>query len=210
MEPIRRVSGAAVPLLDDDVNTDQIIPAAWLKDLHPDLATGLFGYRRRRPDGTPNADFVLEQPQYAGAPILVAGANFGCGSSREHAVWALRAFGVRCVISPAPAEFFRDNCLRNGVLPVVLPPAEMADLAARVVAVDGSAPFTVDLEECTIAGPDGFRQSFVIAPHERIALLEGLDDIGVSLRHADEIRAWEQRTAATRPFLQAAIDHLAR
>jgi 3-isopropylmalate/(R)-2-methylmalate dehydratase small subunit len=205
MEPVRRVTGAAAPLLTDDINTDQIIPSAYLKDLHADLAAGLFGYLRRRPDGTSNAGFVLERPQFDRAPIMVVGRNFGCGSSREHAVWALRAFGVRCVIGHRPAEFFRDNCLRNGVLPVVLPEAELARLAEHVVAVDGAQPFTVDLQTQEILGPRGFTCPFDIAPHERTALLEGLDDIGLTLKHLEAIQAWETRTAGQRPFLQASI-----
>ncbi len=205
MEPIRCVTGAAAPLLLDDVNTDQIIPTAYLKDLHADLAEGFLAYMRRAPDGTRNTGFVLERSQFAAAPILVTGANFGCGSSREHAVWALRAFGVRCVIGASPAEFFRDNCLKNGVLPVVLAPGPMGQLANCVTEIDGREPFTVDLESCTIRGPGGFALSFDIAPGERTSLLEGLDDIGLTLKALPQIEAWERRMAKERPLLQAAI-----
>ncbi len=205
MDAIRCVTGAAAPLLLDDVNTDQIIPSAYLKDLNADLADGFLAYMRRAPDGTHNSGFVLEKPQFAGAPILVTGANFGCGSSREHAVWAMRAFGVRCVIGPSPAEFFRDNCLKNGVLPVVLEPAPMKALLDHVVAVDGREAFTVDLEACVIRGPDGFSLSFDIAGGERESLLEGLDDIGLTLKALPAIEAWERRMAQERPLLQRAI-----
>lgn len=205
MDPFRSVTGAAAPLPLDDVNTDQIIPSAWLKDLNADMAEGFLAYMRRRPDGAVNADFVLERPQYAAAPILVTGQNFGCGSSREHAVWSMRAFGVRCVIGESPAEFFRDNCLKNGVLPVTLDAARMRQVWERVQAVDGREPFTVDLEACQIRGPGGFVMPFEIAAGEREALLEGLDEIGITLKSLKAIEAWEQRAAKLRPFLQAAI-----
>ena len=205
MEPFRRVTGAAAALPLDDVNTDQIIPSAYLKDLHADMAEGFLAYMRRAPDGTVHRDFVLERPQYARAPILVTGANFGCGSSREHAVWSLRAFGVRCVIGPSPAEFFRENCLKNGVLPVTLEGGAMRALLERVAAVDGREPFTVDLEACEIRGPGGFLLPFALPGGERIALLEGLDDIALTLKQKAAIEAWETRAARERPFLQAAI-----
>lgn len=205
MEPFRSVTGAAAPLPLDDVNTDQIIPSAWLKDLNADMAEGFLAYMRRRPDGSVNADFVLERPQYAAAPILVTGRNFGCGSSREHAVWSMRAFGVRCVIGESPAEFFRDNCLKNGVLPVTLDAARMRQVWECVQAVDGREPFTVDLEACRIRGPGRFSLAFEIGAGEREALLEGLDEIGMTLKSLRPIEAWEQRAAQLRPFLQAGI-----
>jgi 3-isopropylmalate/(R)-2-methylmalate dehydratase small subunit len=208
VEPFRRVTGPAAPLTADDINTDQIIPSVYLKDLHADMATGLLAYMRRRPDGTSNADFVLEKPQYRRAPILVVGNNFGCGSSREHAVWAMHAFGIRCVIGHSPAEFFRENCLKNGLLPVVLTPEQMTTLVQHVTRADGHEPFTVDLETCEVRGPEGYVCQFEIAPHERTALLEGLDDIGLTLKHIDAIEAWEARTARAHPFMQASIANI--
>jgi 3-isopropylmalate/(R)-2-methylmalate dehydratase small subunit len=205
MEPFRSVTGAAAPLPLDDVNTDQIIPSAWLKDLDADMAEGFLAYMRRRPDGTSRSGFVLERPQYAGAPILVTGRNFGCGSSREHAVWSMRAFGVRCVIGESPAEFFRDNCLKNGVLPVTLDAARMRQLWQELERVDGREPFTVDLQACQIRGPGGFSLAFDIGAGEREALLEGLDDIGLTLKSLPAIQAWEARTAQLRPFLQSPL-----
>ena len=205
MEPFRVATGAAAPLLMDDINSDQIIPSAYLKDLHADLASGFLAYMRRRPDGGHNLDFVLEKPQYRQAPILVVGANFGCGSSREHAVWAMRAFGVRCVVGLRPAELFSENCLRNGVLTVVPSENDMAALARHVVQADGHQPFSVDLEACEIRGPDGYRLCFEIAAHERAALLDGLDAAGMTLKHLAAIEAWEERAAADRPFMQAPI-----
>lgn len=205
MEPFRSVLGAAAPLLLDNVNTDQIIPSAFLKDMHADLSQGLLAYMRRKPDGSRILDFVLEKPQYQRAPILVVGSNFGCGSSREHAVWALHAFGIRCVIGPRPAELFRENCLKNGVLPVALSDEPMRSLVQHVTQVDGQKPFTIDLEALEIRGPGAYVCGFDMAPHERDALLEGLDDIGATLKHLDAIKAWEARTAEERPFMQASI-----
>ena len=124
-------------------------------------------------------------------------------------VWALRAFGFRCVIGVSPAEFFRDNCLKNGLLPITLNAAQMAELAVQVRAADGHAPFTVDLEACEIRGPGGYECRFDIAPFERAALLEGLDDIGQTRKHLAEIEAWEARTLRDKPFLQASIAQVA-
>lgn len=205
MQPFRILTGAAAPLLQDDINTDQIIPSAYLRDIHANLGDGLLAYLRRRPDGGRNLDFVLEQPQYQAAPILVVGANFGCGSSREHAVWAMSAFGIRCVIGTSHAELFRENCLKNGLLPVTLEPAQMRALVQQVERVDGEQPFTVDLERCEIRGPEGYCCQFQIGAAEREALLEGLDDVGMTLKQLAAIEAWELRTANERPFMQASI-----
>lgn len=205
VEPFRSVTGAAAPLPLEDVNTDQIIPSAYLKDLGADMAEGFLAYMRRDADGTRRSAFVLEKSQFAAVPILVVGANFGCGSSREHAVWAMRAFGVKCVIGTRLAEFFRENCLRNGVLPVALDHERMRSLWDAVLRVDGHEPFTVDLETCEIRGPGEYILRFDIAAGERDALLEGLDEIGLTLKGLPAIEAWEQRIAAERPFMQAPI-----
>jgi 3-isopropylmalate/(R)-2-methylmalate dehydratase small subunit len=205
VEPFRILTGIAAPLPLDDVNTDQIIPSAWLKDMNADLAKGLLAYMRQRPDGSRNLDFVLERPRFQHARILVTGSNFGCGRSREHAVWALRDFGIGCVIARSHAEFFRENCLKNGVLPISLHEPEMGTLVQHVTLTDGREPFTVDLDACEIRGPGAYLCRFEIAPHERVALLEGLDDIGLTLKHIDAIESWEARIAKERPFLQASI-----
>jgi 3-isopropylmalate/(R)-2-methylmalate dehydratase small subunit len=202
MEPFRSVTGAAAPLPMDDINTDQIIPSAWLRRMDSDLSEGLFAYMRRLPDGSRNLDFVLEKPQFRNARILVAGSNFGCGSSREHAAWAMAAFGIRSVIARSHADIFRENCLKNGILAIALPPAQMDDLIRRVLAADGRREFTVDLEAGEVRGPDGFACTFAIPSHERTALLEGLDDIGQTCKHVDQIAEWERRAAIDRPFLQ--------
>lgn len=194
MEPFVTLSGAAAPLLVDDVNTDQIAPATPQFDV--DYAKLLFARLRAEPD------FVLNRAPFRYAKILVAGSNFGCGSSRESAVWALAAFGIRCVVARSFADIFRENCLKNGVLPVVLPPSEGEAFERGVVAVDGSAPYTVDLNERRITAPDGGAFAFEIAPGEREALLKGLDDIGLTLEHADRIAHWETRTQEDLPWLQ--------
>ncbi len=191
MKPFIKVTGAAIPLPMDDVNTDQIIPSSYLKDLKADLGEGFLDYMRRRPDGTHITEFVLEKEQFKGAPILLVGANFGCGSSREHAVWALQGFGIRCVIGHRLAEFFTDNCLKNGVLPIDLDADTMGKLMAAALDHDGHAPFTVDLQACTITGPGGLHWNFEIAKHQRTALLEGLDDIAFTLQYLARIERWE-------------------
>jgi 3-isopropylmalate dehydratase small subunit len=197
MTPFTTLTGIAVPMLLDDINTDQIAPQQMDRSLDPDYRAMLF--RRHRAD----PDFILNQPRYAAPAILVGGANFGCGSARETAVWAPMAWGIRCIVARSFADIFRENCLQNGVLPLELGDAHDA-FAARVVAADGAAPFTVDLVSQTIAGPGGPDIAFEIAPADRTRLIEGLDDIGLTLKHADDIAVWERRTAATQPWLQVA------
>ena len=187
------------PMLEDDINTDQIAPQQMDRSLDPDYRVMLF--RRHRTDPA----FILNRPQYAAPAILVAGRNFGCGSARETAVWAPMSWGIRCVVAKGFADIYRENCLQNGVLPLELGDAHEA-FAARVVAADGAAPFTVDLLTQTISGPGGPAIAFDIAPADRLRLIEGLDDIGLTLKHVDDIAAWEQRTAATQPWLQTARD----
>ena len=191
MTPFISVTGVAAPLPLDDIDTDQIIPSAWLKHLDADLAQGCLAYMRRRPDGSRVEDFVLERPAFRAAPILVVGRNFGCGSSREHAVWALQAFGVRCVVGQRLAEFFVENALRNGLLPVDLPAAALDRLMQAAHRSDGREPFSVDLQACEIRGPGCLCLPFEIAASARQALLQGLDDIGMTLQHLDLITAWE-------------------
>jgi len=201
MEPFISLTGVAAPMLADDINTDQITPVH--RDLHPDYGKLLFARKRTRPDGSDDPDFVLNRPQFKQAKILVAGRNFGCGSSRESAVWAFVAVGIRCLVARSFADIYRDNCLKNGVLPVILP-AQDADAFERlVVETDGKAPFTVDLRTQTITAPGGRQFRFEIAPEDRTILLEGLDDIGLTLKHAQDIAAWEQRMQRERPWLQS-------
>ncbi len=207
MQPFQSHTGIAVPFLDDDVNTDQIAPVQLARSLKPDYGELLFLRARTHPDGSENAGFVLNQPQFRKPGILVAGRNVGCGSSREAAVWGMLAVGIRVVVARSFADIYRENCLQNGLLPVELAPADAESFEARVIATNGAAPFTVDLETQRIKGPGGGDLAFDIAPADRMRLLEGLDDIGLTLKHAADIAKWEERAQAERPWQQTATDH---
>jgi 3-isopropylmalate/(R)-2-methylmalate dehydratase small subunit len=192
MEPVRRVAGRALPLARADVDTDQIIPSQWLKRLErTGYGPGLFEAWRRDPA------FVLNDPRFRGAEVLLAGANFGGGSSREHAVWALLEAGFRAVIAPRIADIFRNNALRNGLVPVELD----ADIVAKLVEAVRREPTTkieIDVERRTVEAP-GIRTTFALDDFSRTRLLEGLDDIDLTLRHADRIAAYEAERAAWLP-----------
>ena len=206
MQPFSSHTAVAAPLLRDDINTDQIAPVMHSRDLKEDYGKTLFYRARRREDGSEDPDFILNKPQFRAAGILVTGNNFGAGSSRESAVWAMVANNIRVIVAKSFADIYRENCLQNGVLPVVLAAAEADALTARVIGADGAAPFTVDLVSQRISGPGGPDVSFEIAPADRMRLLEGLDDIGLTLKHMNDIVGWEQRTAAAQPWLQTAKD----
>jgi 3-isopropylmalate/(R)-2-methylmalate dehydratase small subunit len=206
MQPFTVHSGIAAPLLNDDINTDQIAPIMHSRSLKEDYKAMLFHRARRRDDGSEDADFVLNKPQFRAAGILVTGHNFGAGSSRESAVWSMVANGIRVIVAKSFADIYRENCLQNGVLPVVLAPPDADAFIARVVAADGGAPFTADLATQRISGPGGPDIAFEIAAADRTRLLEGLDDIGMTLKHMDEIVGWEQRAAAAQPWLQTTRD----
>jgi 3-isopropylmalate/(R)-2-methylmalate dehydratase small subunit len=206
MQPFTSHTGIAVPLLSDDINTDQIAPVQAMRALKPDYQTLLFMRARRRDDGSEDPDFVLNQPQFRAPGILVTGENFGAGSSREAAVWGMLANNIRVIVARSFADIYRENCLQNGLLPIVLRPQDAEAFEQRVLAVNGSAPFTVDLATPRISGPGGPDLTFDISGADRMRLLEGLDDIGLTLKHADEIGAWEQRVAAAQPWLQSAAD----
>lgn len=206
MEPFTTLTGVVAPLLEDDLNTDQILPVTRSKGLKPDYAALTFYRRRYLEDGSENPDFVLNKPRFRATKMLVSGNNFGCGSSREGAVWSLVAFGIRCIIARSFADIFHDNCLKNGVLTVVLPDAAAAAFETLVVDTDGGSPFTADLANQCIICPDGTEIAFDIPPAERTALLEGLDDIGLTLKHADAVAAFEQRIKSEFPWLQVAAD----
>ena len=188
MQPFRTHTGTALPLDRSDVDTDQIVPAEYLKRIER-TGFGPFLFAEWRKDPA----FVLNDPRYEGATVLLAGANFGSGSSREHAVWALEDHGFRVVIAPSFADMFRTNCTKVGLLPVQLPATTVRALMDAVLA-DPAAPLTVDLEASTVAGA-GVGASFEIDEFTRWRLLEGLDDIGLTLRHTDAVAAYE----ATRP-----------
>ena len=207
MQPFTSHTGIAVPMLKDDINTDQIAPVQAMRALKPDYKALLFMRARQRDDGSEDPEFVLNQPQFRNAGILIAGNNFGAGSSREAAVWGMLANNIRVIIARSFADIYRENCLQNGLLPIVLAPAEAQSFEQRVIAVNGTAPFTVDLTGQRISGPGGGDIGFEIPAADRMRLLEGLDDIGFTLKHRDQIAGWEQRTAATQPWLQQARDH---
>ena len=186
MEPVRQVTGTAVPLDRADVDTDQIIPASWLKRIErTGFGEGLFSAWRADPG------FVLNRPEYGGARVLVAGPNFGSGSSREHAAWALQDYGFAAVISPRFADIFRGNSLKIGLLPVELP-AETVEKLMTAIAADPTVEVTVDLEHRTVSAPAaGVEASFDIDDFTRYRLMNGLDDIGLTLQHVDAITAFE-------------------
>ena len=190
MEPVRTISGTAVPLRRSDVDTDQIIPSEWLKRVErTGFGQGLFAEWRSDPD------FVLNQPRYEGATVLVTGANFGTGSSREHAVWALQDYGFRAVVSPRFADIFRTNCTKAGLLPVQVE-AEVGEALLAAVETDPAVVVTIDVESRTLLAPAaGVSANFPMDDFTRMRFLEGLDDIGLSLRHAEKIAAYE----ASRP-----------
>ncbi|HEX5635154.1 MAG TPA: 3-isopropylmalate dehydratase small subunit [Gemmatimonadales bacterium] len=198
MQPFRRHTGVAAVLARANVDTDQIVPKQFLKRIERSgFGAFLFHDWRFRADGSPNPDFELNRPEARGASILVAGANFGCGSSREHAPWALADYGFRAVIAPSFADIFFGNCCQNGLLPVVL----AADEVARLVELGRGRhlELTVDLERGVVTGPEGFRATFTLDPYRREMLLEGLDEIGRTLRFEAKIAAWERRNAGEVP-----------
>jgi 3-isopropylmalate/(R)-2-methylmalate dehydratase small subunit len=207
MEAFSRHTGIAVPMLQDDINTDQVAPVAAMRNLKPDYKKLLFMRARQRADGSEDPDFVLNKPQFRNPGILVTGQNFGAGSSREAAVWGMLANNIRCIVARSFADIYRENCLQNGLLPIVLAAGAADAFEQRVVAVNGASPFTVDLESQRITGPGGPDIAFDLPAADRMRLLEGLDDIGLTLKHADEIAGWERRIAADQPWLQSAADH---
>ena len=206
MRPFTSHTAIAAPLIKDDVNTDQIAPILHSRGLKEDYRAMLFNRARRREDGSDDPQFVLNKPQFREAGILVSGENFGAGSSRESAVWSMLANGIRVIVAKSFADIYRENCLQNGVLPVVLGAALGDQFIARVVAVDGQAPFTVDLVTQRISGPGGPDIAFELPAADRTRLLEGLDDIGLTLKHVDAIASWEARAQTVQPWLQTARD----
>jgi 3-isopropylmalate/(R)-2-methylmalate dehydratase small subunit len=206
MQPFTSHTAIAAPLIKDDVNTDQIAPILHSRGLKEDYRAMLFHRARRREDGSDDPDFVLNKPQFREVGILVSGENFGAGSSRESAVWSMLANGIRVIVAKSFADIYRENCLQNGVLPIALGAALGDQFIARVVAVDGQAPFTVDLVTQRISGAGGPDITFEIPTADRTRLLEGLDDIGLTLKHVDAIASWEARARAVQPWLQAARD----
>jgi 3-isopropylmalate dehydratase small subunit len=199
MTPFTHLDGLAAPLLVANLDTDQIIPKQFLKTIDREgLGKGLFYDLRFDDQGRENPDFVLNQPAYAGASVLIAGDNFGCGSSREHAPWALLDFGVRCVIAPSFADIFYNNCFNNGLLPVSLSEADVRVLGEE--AKGGNHRFSIDLEAQTVTSPSGRTFRFDIDAGRKEKLLKGLDAVGETLQHANDIDAFEQKRKLTRTW----------
>ena len=195
MQPFNTLTATAVPLRMENVDTDQIIPAKYLTAVTKEgMGAGLFSWIRYNADGSPKADFVINQPEYRGAEILLAGRNFGSGSSREHAVWALTDYGFRCVIAPAFADIFYNNSLKNGLLPVALP-EETVNMLWDLVEEEPETTITVNLENQTVVLPDGQTHHFDIDPFRRLCLLNGVDDLGYIMSKEAAIVAHEAQPA---------------
>ena len=193
MKPFTNVTSSLTPLPNRDIDTDQIIPATYLKATTKEgLAEGLFYRWRFGPDGHPREDFPLNRPEYQGAQILLAGDNFGCGSSREHAAWALTGSGYRAVISSSFADIFNNNALKNGLLPVTVDEQTHQELFTLVEG-DPSSSVTINLEDQSLTMPDSRKTSFPIDPFSKVCLLEGVDQLGYLLKHEAEITAYELR-----------------
>jgi 3-isopropylmalate/(R)-2-methylmalate dehydratase small subunit len=200
MEKFTVLEGVAAPLRMINIDTDMIIPKQYLKTIkRTGLGKGLFSEQRYKDDGSENPDFVLNKPAYRESSILVAGDNFGCGSSREHAPWALMDFGIRCVISTSFGDIFYNNCFKNGLLPIRLSPEDLEKLfddADR----GANATLTIDLEKQEIRGPDGGVVEFDIDPFRKHCLLNGLDDIGLTQQKQSKIKSYEDKLQAERPW----------
>ncbi|MDR3463095.1 MAG: 3-isopropylmalate dehydratase small subunit [Beijerinckiaceae bacterium] len=190
MQPFSIVSGPAAPLMRQDIDTDVIIRIE-----HVNVPRAELGQWALEPLRAPG--FVLDQPMFRGAPILLTGANFGCGSSREHAVWALQGLGIRCVIASSYGDIFFANCFQNGMLPVTLPETAVVSLAEQAAR---GANVTVDLRQCIVIAPDGTQHAFTLDPVRREMLLEGVDELGLTLRSATQITAWQREDALRRPW----------
>jgi 3-isopropylmalate/(R)-2-methylmalate dehydratase small subunit len=210
MKPFRIHQGLVAPLDRENIDTDAIIPKQFLKSIQRGgFGPNLFDAWRYLDPGEPgqdpasrrpNPDFVLNQPRYAGASVLLTRRNFGCGSSREHAPWALEQYGFRALIAPSFADIFFNNCFKNGVLPIALPESTVSRLFDEAAAFSGYR-LTIDLERQLIVEPDGAELAFEVQPFRRFCLLNGYDDIGLTLRHADKIRAFEAERLLKMPWL---------
>ncbi len=201
MEKFTKLTGIAAPLPMVNVDTDMIIPKQFLKTIkRTGLGKNLFDEMRYDEKGNEIPDFVLNQPAYRDAEILIAGENFGCGSSREHAPWAMLDFGIRCVIAPSFADIFYNNCFKNGILPIALP-QEQVDLLTEEAGKGANARLAVDLEAQTITTSEGTEIAFEIDPFRKHCLLNGLDDIALTLEKAPAIEAYETKMAVQRPWV---------
>ncbi len=201
MDKFEKLSGIAAPMPLINIDTDMIIPKVFLKTIkRSGLGVNLFDEMRYLDDGSENPDFVLNKPQYREAEILVAGDNFGCGSSREHAPWAIKDFGIRCVISTSYADIFFNNCFKNGILPIVLPKAQV-DVLMKDAEKGSNARIEVDLEAQTVTTSDGEIFSFEVDAFKKHCLLNGLDDIGLTMEKAASIDAYESKLQVSHPWV---------
>ncbi|MFC3527838.1 3-isopropylmalate dehydratase small subunit [Paracoccus mangrovi] len=201
MDKFTTLTGIAAPMPLVNIDTDMIIPKQFLKTIHRSgLGKNLFDEMRFNADGTEVADFILNQPAYRETQIIVAGDNFGCGSSREHAPWALLDFGIRCVISTSFADIFYNNCFKNGILPIVMP-QEVVDVLMEDARKGANARMTVDLENLTVTTSDGQSFGFELDPFRRHCLLNGLDDIGLTMEKSSAIDTFETQMAQSRPWV---------
>jgi 3-isopropylmalate/(R)-2-methylmalate dehydratase small subunit len=195
MEAFQKLTATAVPLRAENVDTDQIIPARYLTAVTKEgMGDGLFASWRYHADGSPKENFVLNQPDYEGAQVLIAGRNFGSGSSREHAVWALTEYGFRAVITPGFGDIFYNNSLKNGLLPIVLP-TEAVNMLLDLVEEEPETTITIDLQNQSVTLPDGQQHKFGIDPFRKLCLLEGVDDLGYLMKKADAIADYETKPA---------------
>ncbi|AQU86815.1 3-isopropylmalate dehydratase small subunit [Komagataeibacter nataicola] len=201
MDKFTVLSAVAAPLPEENIDTDKIIPARFLKTTkRTGLGVHAFDSMRYRADGSENPDFVLNQEPYRKAEILITYDNLGCGSSREHAPWALLDFGIRCVIAPSFADIFHNNCFKNGILPIVLP-HDVCEQLMEDARMGGNARLTIDLPRQVVVRPDGTEVPFNVDPLRKKLLLEGLDDIGQTLQHEKEITIFEERRAQAQPWI---------
>lgn len=201
MQKFTKLTGVAAPLPIINIDTDMIIPKDYLKTIkRTGLGKGLFAEMRFNDDGSTNEEFVLNTPAYKDAEILVAGDNFGCGSSREHAPWALLDFGIKCVISTSFADIFYNNCFKNGILPIIVSEDEL-DALMEDAKRGANATLSVDLEAQTINGPDGGTISFDIDENRKHRLLNGIDDIGETLQKSAQIDSFESKVSESRPWI---------
>ncbi|NQW02029.1 MAG: 3-isopropylmalate dehydratase small subunit [Rhodospirillales bacterium] len=201
MQPFTKLSAVAAPLMRANIDTDLIIPMGrYLMAERADMHRFAFEVLRYLPDGSENPQFVLNKPAFRDAQILISGANFGCGSSRESAVWALHGLGIRCIITPGFGNIFYNNCFQSGLLPIVLDEATVEHLA-KLAASGNGGPFEIDLEQQKITAPDGQSHAFAVQPQRRTQLLQGLDDIGVTLRKSADIKNHRAADEKARPWI---------
>ena len=201
MEKFNSLTGVAAPLPLINTDTDMIIPKQFLKTIkRTGLGVNLFSEMRYKDDGSEKPDFILNQKAYRDTQVLVAGENFGCGSSREHAPWAINDFGIKCIIAPSFADIFYNNCFKNGILPIVLPPEEV-DVLMKDAEKGSNARISIDLETQTVTSSEGVAFNFKVDPFRKHCLMNGLDDIDLTLEKQTSIQKFEQQAAVSRPWV---------